>query len=278
MVKLITVATHTDGYLPWLEKSCERYNVNLVKLGFGQKWLGFSWRFKLIIDYLENINPNELVVFIDAYDVLLLRPLDNIEEYYNYIIKMTGKKIIVSKDKNINSFIDFLSKIYFGTCNSFRICAGSYMGKAKDILDFLNKINKNINDDDDDQQLFTKYFKNNLNEIYIDTDNIFFLVRCHLLKDILEYKNIKIKNRKLTYLNSKPFFIHGNSNTLMHNLILKLGYKISNEEIKNTILKNKNNYENKLKKYYLNQCIKKFKYYIIFIIFIIIFIITKFKF
>ena len=273
MVKLITVATHYDGYLPWLEKSCERYNVNLIKLGFGQKWLGFSWRFKLIINYLENINPEELVIFIDAYDVLLLRSLDDIEEYFNYVIKMTGKKIIISEDKNINSFVDFLAKFYFSTCKDFRICAGTYMGKAKDILEFINKINININDEDDDQQLFTKYFKDNLNDIYIDTDNIFFLVRCHLLKDILEYKNIKIKNKKLTYFNSKPFFIHGNSNTLMHNLILKLGYNISNDEISNTILKNKNNYNNKIKYYYLNQFIKKFKYHFIIIMILVIIII-----
>ena len=100
-------------------------------------------RFKLIINYLGNIDPN-------AYDVLLLRPLDEIEEYYNYINKMTGKKIIISEDKNINNYSDFIPKIYFGTIKGFRIYADSYLAKAKDILYFLNKININIKDNYDD--------------------------------------------------------------------------------------------------------------------------------
>jgi hypothetical protein len=183
MVKLITVSTHYDGYMKWLEKSCERYNTILIKLGFGQKWLGFSWRFKLIIDYLKNINPDELVIFIDAYDVILLKPLDDIENYFNNIIKMTNKKIIISEDKNDNIIREFLAKKFFGTCNGFRICAGSYMGKAKDILNFLYKINNNnINDNDDDQIILTNYFNNNLEDIYIDINNIFFLVKSNQLK------------------------------------------------------------------------------------------------
>uniref|UniRef100_A0A6C0EC09 Uncharacterized protein n=1 Tax=viral metagenome TaxID=1070528 RepID=A0A6C0EC09_9ZZZZ len=32
MVKLITVVTHGEGYFKWLEESCKRYNVNLIKL------------------------------------------------------------------------------------------------------------------------------------------------------------------------------------------------------------------------------------------------------
>jgi hypothetical protein len=35
MVKLVTVATHVDGYLPWLEKSCKQFNIKLIKLGYG---------------------------------------------------------------------------------------------------------------------------------------------------------------------------------------------------------------------------------------------------
>ena len=34
MVKLVTVATHSKSYLPWLEESCRRYNVELIKLGW----------------------------------------------------------------------------------------------------------------------------------------------------------------------------------------------------------------------------------------------------
>jgi hypothetical protein len=256
MVKLITVVTHSDGYLPWLEKSCKRFNIELIKLGYGQKWLGFSWRFKLISDYLKVINPNELIIIIDAYDVIVLRPLDHIEEYYNNILKMTNKKIIISEDKNMNKFIDTIAKIYFGTCKDTRICAGSYLGKAKYILGIFNKLI--FEGDDDDQVLLTSYFNKYPEDVYIDTDNIFFLTRNKKLGDILEDKNIKVVDNKLKYMNSRPFFIHGNDNTYMHNLILKLGYKISNKEIKKIIHKYKQNLKKKIY-YYHKIIIKKYK-------------------
>ena len=50
-----------------------------------------------MIDFLKNIDCNELVCFVDAYDVILLRSLNNIENYYINIIKMTNKKIIISQ-------------------------------------------------------------------------------------------------------------------------------------------------------------------------------------
>jgi hypothetical protein len=275
MVKLVTVATHIDGYLPWLEKSCKRFNIKLIKLGYGQKWLGFSWRFKLMIDYLKTIDPNELVIFIDAYDVMMLRPLNNIEEYYNNIIKMNKCKIIISEDRAIPFYQDIIGKIYFDDYKSSRINAGSYLGKALDILEILSNINKNINDDDDDQILFTEYYKNNLNQFYIDSSNIFFVTRVNHLDDILNDPNIKIKNNKLTYINSKPFFIHGNGHTYLHNLILKLGYRISNRKIDQII----NNYKIKSFKiniYYVKTFIKKNKFFFMYM-FIIIYILKIYK-
>jgi hypothetical protein len=275
MVKVITVATHSDGYLPWLEKSCERFNINLIKLGYGQKWLGFSWRLKLIIDYLKSIDPNELVIFIDAYDIIVLRPLDDIEEYYNDIIKKTNNKIIIGYDKSKNIFYEQFMKFYFGSYNGFRINAGSYLGKASDILEILNKLK--FNDDDDDQKLFTSYFNKNPDDIYIDINNIFFLISTNKLNNILNDKNIKIKNNELTYKKSKPFFIHGSGNTYMHDLILKLGYKITTKEITDIIYKYNNTVNNK-KIYYLKETINKYKFYIIIIlIFLIYFFIKKSK-
>jgi len=275
MVKLVTVVTHSDGYFPWLEKSCKRFNIKLIKLGWGQKWLGFSWRFKLMIDYLKTVDQDELIIFIDAYDVILLRPLDDIEEYYNNIVKMSNKKIIIAKDKVINPLINAIATIYFNTCKDTRICAGTYLGKALDILEILNNIDYETSIDD--QILFTNYFKKNPNKVYIDTDYMFFLTHSINLKDILNDSYIQINNKNLTYMNSKPFFIHANDNTYMHNLILKLGYKISNSDIYNINSKFKIvTYKKKL--YYIKLLIEKYgKILWLLIIISCIFFIYKYK-
>jgi hypothetical protein len=56
-MKLVTVATHNDKYFPALQESCDRLGYNLVILGWGEKWQGFAWRFKLVRDYLETQPP-----------------------------------------------------------------------------------------------------------------------------------------------------------------------------------------------------------------------------
>ena len=267
MVKLITVVTHDSGYLKWLEESCKRYNVNLIKLGWGQKWQGFAWRFTLMINYLKSIDKDELVIFIDAYDVLLLRPLDDIEETFNSIIKISNKKIIISCENNNNALLKIFGHIQFGQCKSLGINSGTYMGRAKDLLDIYNKLtlDTNFKNHDDDQVLFTTMCNNNNDLFYIDSDHNIFLIVISLSMNNMSLDGINIdKNKKLTFNNSTPYFIHAPVNTLMDDLIKKLGYNITNNNINN-------NYYNSL-----SETIKKIKYYfnIIFWRFIIIIILV----
>ena len=76
-MKIITVATHSESYFPIFEESCKKNNLELIVLGFGQKWQGFSWRFKLISDYIENLPLNEVIIISDAYDVIVLQNNNN---------------------------------------------------------------------------------------------------------------------------------------------------------------------------------------------------------
>ena len=287
MVKLITVATDKKGYYKWLEASCKRYNVDLITLGMNQKWQGFTMKYILLINYLKTIDRNELIIFIDAYDVLLLRPLDDIEELFNNIVKITNKKIIVSMDgsniyslNSIDNILYKLENLYFGKCKSLSINAGTYMGRVKDILDILYEMTNDLNIDPslDDQILMTNHCNNNKDKYYIDHNNNIFYVVTHTLTDIMKYIQLDSNNNVIVN-NTKPYFIHGNANTILDNLILKLGYNITDIEIKN----NYNFFYNKLVKstiiVYPKQINYNNKKYIILIIIIIIFIIlyNKYK-
>ena len=222
-------------------------------MGWGQKWDGFSWRFTLMVEFLKSVNENELIIFIDGYDVLLLRPLDDLENLFDIITKMSGKKIIISIENNNNNLSTRLgSIIYFNTCKSFSINAGTYMGRAKDLLIMLNNIKNSVHfaDYKDDQDLMTNYCYNNKDIYYMDGDSNIFLVITDPLKDVFSYNELKInKNKTITFNNSSPYFIHTNANTLIDNLILNLGYTITNDEIKN-------NY-----KFFLNKSIKSAFYF-----------------
>lgn len=51
---IVTVATESKYYFPYLVESCKKYGKELEVLGYGEKWKGFNWRFKLMIEYLKN--------------------------------------------------------------------------------------------------------------------------------------------------------------------------------------------------------------------------------
>ena len=236
MVKLITVATHYEGYLKWLEASCKRYNVNLIKLGWGEKWKDFAWRFDLVLNYLEIIikqDPYELIIFIDGYDVLLLKSLDDIEQVFNQITKYTNKKIIISKDRHYYYHKLIFAYWKFDICKGLLLNAGTYMGRVIDVFNMLKQIKQNnSNNIRDDQILLTQFCNSHQDSIYIDNDSNLFLVYMNPLKSILLNKNIIInQNNKVLYFNTKPYFIHGNGNTILYDLLIKLGYNLDQNEI-----------------------------------------------
>jgi hypothetical protein len=251
MVRLVTVATHSHGYFPWLVESCKRYKTELKVLGWGEKWQGFTWRFGLMIDYLKSLDPNEIVCFIDAYDVILLRHLNEIVSDFNNVIKLSNKKIIISQEIIDPGYFDTFNKIYFGKCKNNYICAGTYMGKASDILDLLIDAYKNQKDNNDDQVILTNYCKVHPDVFYIDTDSNFFLVIGPHSVDLTKNKNIKFTENGISYLNSRPFFFHGPGNRKMDDLIRKLNYNITDKDVYNI--------KTELKKVSKN----KFWYYII---------------
>jgi hypothetical protein len=45
MVKIITVATKSDYYFPYLKESIKRNGSELIVLGYNEVWQGFNWRF-----------------------------------------------------------------------------------------------------------------------------------------------------------------------------------------------------------------------------------------
>jgi hypothetical protein len=73
---IITVATNNEGYYNALNNNL--HNINIITLGFGQKWNGFTMKYDLTKKYLNNLNDNDIVVFTDAYDVLLLQDSNTI--------------------------------------------------------------------------------------------------------------------------------------------------------------------------------------------------------
>jgi len=236
---IVTVATHNKYYFPYLVKSCKRNGIELEVLGMNEEWKGFNWKYKKMIEYLTILPKSDLVCFVDGYDVICCRNLNEMPNIFFKLKKKHNCKVIFAEDKVSNYFIKKISDIYFGKCNGKKINSGTYIGLAGDLLEIIIKIHaQNPKDNQDDQKLATNYFKKNSKDLYVDIKNKLFLTLLDPLHELDSYVNIDLKTKTLTYNSNKPFFIHAPGYGFLENIISKLGYKIDSLKIKNDLYKN----------------------------------------
>jgi uncharacterized protein YneR len=219
---VLTVATHNEGYYDALKISAQRNNLNLITLGFGQKWRGFLMKYDLTKNYLNSLDDNDIVVFVDAYDVLILQNYNTIIEKF----KSFNKPIVLSQDATPRSlFLKYFHTRIFGQCNNTHINSGLYIGYVwalKILFNQMCKYNDCNNKQNDDQIMLTNtcnqhaFFKKYLT---IDYDSILFYTTMGGY-GILNYNfspgiDSDIINNKLIVKksNQEPCFIHGPANT-----------------------------------------------------------------
>ena len=242
-MKLVTVATHSQSYFPFLLESCKRYGAELVVLGFNQPWQGYNQKNVLMKEYLDTLPPDEIVCFIDAYDVLLLRPLQDLEKLFVNFNEISGARIVVGCDlQPTGKPVDFIYRLYFGACNNKYVNSGTYIGYAADLRDMMTFIFREISNDvkADDQIMIRKYC-NTTKNVHIDCDRIFFLTFAGTQSMQFPLKHPKVNiiidhdTHELKHNNIRPFFVHGPGNINMLNLIEALGYDVSPEQRANIL-------------------------------------------
>jgi hypothetical protein len=231
---IVTVATESKFYFPYLVESCKRNGTKLVVLGYGEKWLGFNWRLRKMMEFLKTLPDNDVVCFLDGYDILCTRKLNQLIPEFVKIKNKSNCKIIVGSDQHY-TFLKHWAKLTYGECSNKLINAGNYIGYKKDLLEIIEHIYVNNPDDaNDDQLLLTKYCVDNPSLFYIDTKSEIFLV---YMNPFTEVQDIEIKNNTVYYNNQNPFFVH-TPGGFLDKLIIDLGYKYdSTNNIKEEIYK-----------------------------------------
>lgn len=92
---IVTVCTHNDGWFDALRVSCERNQCQLSVLGWGHQWKGLTWKFLLMKQFLNQCqNDNEILVFVDAFDVIVLEPSHIIHERFCSLTR-NGSRILL---------------------------------------------------------------------------------------------------------------------------------------------------------------------------------------
>lgn len=141
-MRVVTFATHDEGYILALRKSCHRNNLQLVELGEGEKWMGFLHKVNVVRKYLRSLHPDTMVLVVDAYDVIILRPADEILACFNHLThgQASNRVVIGIENQNRHLFSWIWLQAQFGSCDVVTISAGNYIGTADSIDRLYNFI------------------------------------------------------------------------------------------------------------------------------------------
>ena len=163
-IQCVTLCTHANGWFDALQSSCAQNGLPLAVLGWGQTWKGIGWKFELMLEYLTTeTDPDIVVCFVDAYDVIVLQPAAEIMRRFHQLIYGGG----VSSNRPSNGglvvfgvedplgrshFIRFMESVRFSQCNKHVLNTGVYMGRSADVRDLFLKVQAAYPNEPDDQQ------------------------------------------------------------------------------------------------------------------------------
>ena len=221
VVKYVCVATERKLYLPYLQALLPE----LVVLGLNTPWRGFITKYKLLQTYLspkesspkesspkesspKDISDDDLICFLDAYDVLPTNQLSNFEANVRaFLAAQPEVKLIVGYDKVDNAMHEHLCQEIFGLVDEKRLNSGQFIGTAKHIREMITHIFETTKHFQTDQIELTKYANDFKTAVHIDEAQAFFYVKSRPLQQV----RLPAK--------STSAFIHANGNGLLEDFL-----------------------------------------------------------
>ena len=198
-----TNASHKIRALEQLLESCRINGIQLDVLGLGEPF-SFGKKLNDYHKYLKGIPPDDVVLFIDAYDVLILADEKTILDKFFSM----NAPFVISVETNCFPFAHLASD-YPPSPTKFKyLNVGSYIGYAKHIQQIYEDLSP-IPDDIDDQGLLTVYFLKYPEKFKLD-------YHCELFLTLfqVEQKELVLNRRKKTVKSrttgTAPCLVHGN--------------------------------------------------------------------
>jgi len=237
---VVCVSTAMRAELKTLQKSAEALGLKLDILGMGQKWEGLGSKVTMFTEYLKDKNDDDVVLFVDAFDVLLLPDTKEIKQ--RFAENFSGAKVVLSGEKA--SSPDRSSSLVFPDLDYNRpyqfLNSGSYIGLVKHVKLMLEDVSADIAEHHsftgasplalDDQRWFTRYYLRNPAVSTMDLMGVMF----HTLHDIdsnllniVQGEGGEVLGLDSNVTHLSPCLIHGNGNgiTSFHQLADRLMVK-----------------------------------------------------
>lgn len=201
-MKLITVASHLE------EQGLDNLVMSAQKFGWDIEVIHVPWRgfgTKLIETYnyfKQNPDVKELI-FVDAYDVLILSTPQEVEEKIQ-----DRSKMLVSTEKACWPQSDLASE-YPETKHEWKYAnSGTYYAPREVFMDLFE--NHPPQYESDDQLWLSLMFLGNRGKINLDYNCEVFQCYSFIAEDDFSYENNRVHNLKTV---TEPIFIHSNGRT-----------------------------------------------------------------
>ncbi len=201
---VVTVATRHHPNIDKLIQSCQMHGMELEILGMGNEYPGNGAKFIYMRDYIQNLKDYEIVMFVDAFDVLIVADKEVILDKF---LQME-QPFVMSVEKNCYP-CDRYEGFYPPSPTHFKyLNTGSYIGYVAHLKRWFKALEPIIPHVCDQAQAVSHYVKNP--KLY------FFDFQCELFLPLYNVKpNEVIINYKdkLVYsipTRSNPCVIHAN--------------------------------------------------------------------
>jgi len=175
-VKILTIATKPEGYYPVLKRTALQWGYDLDTLGWQQPWQGFAWKLQLYIDALAALPPNEIVIGVDGYDVVVIGAAEETLATFkqaNTEILFSGQRYFPNQ-KRIKKLADKVMRFESATHGDQaynRPCMGLFIGYANQLHKLFTAL-MDIEKEhqlNDDQTLLNHYYAKNPTAFTLDT-------------------------------------------------------------------------------------------------------------
>jgi hypothetical protein len=168
-VHIITVATKSQAYFPALKTQASRLGLSLTVLGWQKEWKGFAWRWNLLEQHLRGLDPDDIAVFVDAYDVLPVKPVEIILKRFHAF----KSPLVLSVESEPSTPVHrVVYRRLNQSCKQTFVNGGLYMGRVWALLqmiDFL-RTTYSFENSTDDQVLLSQMCNSSFFEKYCALD------------------------------------------------------------------------------------------------------------
>ena len=173
-VHVLTVGTDKQK-CEKLYLSCKKFNINIKNLGENVTWEGGNMSFpggghklNLLKNYLKDLNPNDLVLFTDAYDVFYHAEIEEIvDRFYDF-----DCEILFAAENSCWPDSSLENKFPKSHTPYRYLNSGTFIGTVREISDVLKP---EIQNNDDDQLFIHKQFLSGKYNIKLDYEQYLFM-------------------------------------------------------------------------------------------------------